>query len=382
MHRQHSVAIFSALFSYLMRQLGTLVRILFGWSVTGLFGRLPSTKQTALSAAMLLSLFWPLLAAGIFAPVVMSWAISFAPVHQWLGPRSTRILWCVLALLVPIGVGAIARWVAPSHKTEGSRLRALWGGYPITLGFFAAFVITLVAVPTLRGERTAIARMRAQLIRQPLERHAMLVGDPAAQRIEDELGRMWALWERHRDPSQIGRAARSRLKEIARELDDSHLPFDQWILLYAGLSRLEGAIAGGPALVDPHPPEGKSMNRETEDSLPQLVRRALDESRELARLEIALARKEMKEELAAAKRAGISLGVGGALAICGVTMLLVTIALAFSPTWLPALLVGVIVLAAAGIATLVGYKSMPRDPLGEARRRATDELHMLKEHSA
>src|SRR5437588_11191649 len=107
------MALLSGLLSYLTKQLGSILRVLFGWSVTGLFGRLPSTKQTALSAALLLSLVWPLLVVGIFAPGVASWALSFGPLHDWLGHGLTRALWCILAFVVPILVGAIARWVAP-----------------------------------------------------------------------------------------------------------------------------------------------------------------------------------------------------------------------------------------------------------------------------
>jgi hypothetical protein len=116
-------------------------------------------------------------------------------------------------------------------------------------------------------------------------------------------------------------------------------------------------------------------------SLPALVRSAIAEARELARLEVALAKLEMRQEVAAAKHAGVSFGVGTVLAIAGVTLLLTAIALAFSPSWLPALLVGVITLALGGAAGLVGYRIVPKQPLGETRRRATSEVRLLKEHT-
>jgi hypothetical protein len=239
----------------------------------------------------------------------------------------------------------------------------------------------------LRGKVEVIAAVRAALVRQPLDRHAWLVADPAAQRIEDEIGRMWALVERHRDTSEIGDSARDRVHQIARELDERHLPFDQWILLYANLHRLERAISGGPCLVDASAQRenGAIMEakpRHPTESAPALVTQAINEARELARLEIALAKMEMRQELAAAKKAGITLGAGTVLAIAGITMLLVAISLAFSATWLPALLVGVIALAGAAIVGLVGYKAAPKEPLGETRKRATTEARMLKEHTA
>src|SRR5262249_23310922 len=101
------------------------------------------------------------------------------------------------------------------------------------------------------------------------------------------------------------------------------------------------------------------------ESLPAMVRGAIQEARTLARLEIALAKLEMKREVGSAKRAGVAFGAATVLAIAGLTLWLVSLALAFSPTWLPALLVGTAALATAGVIALVGYKAAPKQPLGE-----------------
>ena len=119
-----------------------------------------------------------------------------------------------------------------------------------------------------------------------------------------------------------------------------------------------------------------------ERPLAELMKEALDETRELVKLEVALAREEVRKETREAKAAGIGIGAAAALAISGFTMLLVSVALAFSATWLPALLVGAIVLAAAGIAGLLGYGAVPRKPLDETRRRLTTDVNMVKERLA
>jgi hypothetical protein len=116
------------------------------------------------------------------------------------------------------------------------------------------------------------------------------------------------------------------------------------------------------------------------DSLPVLLRNAIEDTRTLVRLELAMAKMELRQELSSAKRASIGFAVATTLAIAGIALLLVTIALAFSPTWLPAFVVGGVTLAGSGIAGLLSYKAVPKKPLGEARQRATDEVHMLKEH--
>ena len=64
------MAIFSALLSLLSRKLGSVLQAVFGWAITGLFGRLTSGKQTALSAALVLSIAWPLWSSG--APACLS----------------------------------------------------------------------------------------------------------------------------------------------------------------------------------------------------------------------------------------------------------------------------------------------------------------------
>jgi hypothetical protein len=113
-----------------------------------------------------------------------------------------------------------------------------------------------------------------------------------------------------------------------------------------------------------------------------LVREALDETRELVRLEVALAREELTAEITRAKAGAIALGTAGALAVSGFTMFMVTIALAFSLSWLAALLIGVILLAMAGAVGYGGYKAMPRKPLGETRERLGANLKQLKERIA
>src|SRR6185436_8580848 len=107
------MAIISAILSLLSRKLGDLLQALFGWSIRGLFGRLPSRKETALSVVLILSLVWPLLVVGCFLPKVAAWMVAFIPLHEWISQEVLRVVWIVLAVLSPILVGVITSWVAP-----------------------------------------------------------------------------------------------------------------------------------------------------------------------------------------------------------------------------------------------------------------------------
>ena len=112
----------------------------------------------------------------------------------------------------------------------------------------------------------------------------------------------------------------------------------------------------------------------------ELVRHAIAEARLLARAEILHARKELKEELKAARTAGILLGVGLALALVGLSALFVAVGLALPlTTWLGVLLVGaVLLLVAAGLA-FVGVKRLPKEPLPHTQERLKTDLQRTRE---
>jgi len=141
------VAILSALLSAILQRIGTLLQALFGWSVTALFGRLERSKQVAVSLTLLLSGVWPLLVIGTFLPGVAAWAIAFLPLHKWMSDGVLRLFWGGLALLVPVFVGMLTRYAAEERSLRGGILRTLIAGYPLTLGYFLALLITLLSVP-------------------------------------------------------------------------------------------------------------------------------------------------------------------------------------------------------------------------------------------
>ena len=99
----------------------------------------------------------------------------------------------------------------------------------------------------------------------------------------------------------------------------------------------------------------------TDASTGELVSRLSHEVSELVRNELRLAQTEVSQK---AKRAGIGAGLfGGAciLALYGIGVLIATAILALSlvlDAWLAALIVGVVLLAAAGVASLLGKKQV------------------------
>jgi hypothetical protein len=113
----------------------------------------------------------------------------------------------------------------------------------------------------------------------------------------------------------------------------------------------------------------------------ELVRHALDEARNLAQLELSLAREEMRAEVAGAKTGGVILGTAAAFALAGFTMCMVAIAAAFATLWLAALVIGLILLVFASALALGAWRDMPKKPMGETRDRIAFDVQQFKERA-
>jgi hypothetical protein len=118
-----------------------------------------------------------------------------------------------------------------------------------------------------------------------------------------------------------------------------------------------------------------------------LVRQAAEQISRLVRDELALAKAEMT---AKGRRAGVGaglLGGGGAIALYGVAALTAAVILGLAevmPAWLAALIVGVLLLGAAGALAMVGRarvkEALPAMP-EETVRRVRADIDEVKERA-
>ena len=451
------MAILSAILSLLSRKLGDLLQALFGWSIRGLFGRLPSTKETALSVALILSILWPVLVVGCFLPKIAAWLVAFLPLHEWLHKSFLRGMWIVLAAISPIIVGLITAWVAPTRKQQGGTLRTVLSGYPLTIGMFLSFLLTFFIVPLLkliamargwadehvyvqvkegaysevmkrlafacekakvkvhespvpgvmrapvrvlkwfarsgldpvvasdprmlrgdgievylyptdvliRGKMIHARRIRAAIVRDLTQVPAYLTQDEKAQKLEEQLNRSWHTLERHRDPELIRDAMRERLREIVKEIDEADIPYDDWVLLYMNLQRLDRKASGATLLDDAKRPVNESaaikiIDRRPDASTGALMRETLDEVRALMQTEIALAHSEAQSQISQARRAATTMGAAVVAGLLGLSTLLVALILAVEAHALAALISGASLLVIAGAAAGGGYVVLTR----------------------
>ena len=132
-----------------------------------------------------------------------------------------------------------------------------------------------------------------------------------------------------------------------------------------------------------------AMNQPPPERLPleqastvDLVKEALDEAKELVRLEVEIAKDEVKQEVAQTKKAAIGFGVALAFALVVLSLLAVSIVLAVGGTAVAALAVAGVFLVLGGVAGYLGYTMIPKKPLDKTMNRVKRDVNQLKEHIA
>lgn len=126
--------------------------------------------------------------------------------------------------------------------------------------------------------------------------------------------------------------------------------------------------------------EAMARGRISQEPTTDLLREAVDEARTLVRLEVALARDELRSELKAAKGAAIAGGVAIVAAVLSLATLIALVVVALGPIG-GLILFGALV-AVAAIAGLTAYRLAPKKPLEATRKRLEGDVDKLKEHMA
>ena len=316
-------------------------------------------------------------------------------------PRYMMLATTVLRVLAKGAVSPIVAEELLSVKAEGLQLIL----YPSDL--------------LIRGETKSVARVRAMMTRTDIDADAYLVASKDAQDIQDDLGRLLDVIRRHeRDGHRVGAMAQRRLAEIWKQMNEVDLPFEEWVMLESIARRLERRIvaehteelvmpldevedgiakiaaeANGERVRETNvqhkeittmsnvqpPPERLALE---EASTADLVREALDEAKELVRIEIEIAKNEVEKEIAQAKKAAVGFGVALAAGVLVLCLLAVALVLALGGTPLAALGVAGGLLVIGGAAAFAGYSLLPKKPLEVTRHRLKSDVTQLKEHIA
>lgn len=112
----------------------------------------------------------------------------------------------------------------------------------------------------------------------------------------------------------------------------------------------------------------------------KLLQQIGDDARSLVQMEVELAKAEAKVDLDAELDLAKGAVVGAVCGILGLNMLLIAAVFALAPelAWLVALVVGVVLLAVATGAALLGWKRAERNPLHTTRQTLMEDVEWAK----
>ena len=116
----------------------------------------------------------------------------------------------------------------------------------------------------------------------------------------------------------------------------------------------------------------------------ELVRRAVEEARELARAEVELAKQDLRAEVHDAVRGARDIAIAYTCAVLFLASLVTALAVGASHRagTAIAIIAAALFVVAASILAVIGYGALPKKPLGPTRRRISDDVNQMKEHVA
>jgi hypothetical protein len=172
----------------------------------------------------------------------------------------------------------------------------------------------------LRGSEQETAWAHGLLVEALTEAPAYQTFDPAAQDIERQIRRVWAVFGEN-PPAHAGASVlESRLDEIVREIRELPVGYDEWQIVYRQALQLDRALRGRPQLLEATTPTDGTPNLPKEEtamgngttrslSLRELIGEITAKVTLLAKKEVELAKTELKADLARLAVKGLGLAV-------------------------------------------------------------------------
>jgi uncharacterized membrane protein YqjE len=112
----------------------------------------------------------------------------------------------------------------------------------------------------------------------------------------------------------------------------------------------------------------------------ELMRQVLDETKELVRIEMRLARDELDADLRELQRAAILAGTALLLAVLALSTLVVSLLFALEAGAGAALAIAAAFLLAGVVLGVLAYRRVPKPPLGRTRERLKHDVNELEAH--
>lgn len=222
----------------------------------------PATKGSALRSAiagypLALGFFLSFVVTAVTVPIVKLFSIArgWSDVHVYVQARPQRYAAVTRELAEACARAGMVVTIDPPPRrmmiaTNLLRVLARSAVSPIIADELLTVRgegIELTLYPSdllLRGLPKKVASVRAMLTRTNIDADAYLVGSPEAQSIQDELGRLVDVIRKHESRHDtVGGMATSRLVDIWKEMTNTDLEFDDWVMLESIARRVERRIA-------------------------------------------------------------------------------------------------------------------------------------------
>jgi uncharacterized membrane protein YqjE len=255
----------------------------------------------------------------------------------------------------------------------------------------------------LRGNEQDTAWAHGIVVEALTDAPALQTFNPAAQDIERQIRRVWAVYRENPDAHVGAAALLGRLGEIVRDIATLPVAYDEWQIIYRQALQLGRALDGERQLLEPFAktsePAGASRPAAKEASMATdldrewartLSNRALigeifAKATLLVKKEVELAKTELREDFAAELGVLKAVAVAAIIALLGLNAFVVAGVFALTavlPGWAAALIVGGTFLAVAVVLGFVGWRRHVTKPLDATRQSLEKDIQWIKERAA
>ncbi len=243
----------------------------------------------------------------------------------------------------------------------------------------------------LRGPEQGTAWAHGVLVEALTATPGLQTFDPGAQDIEKQIRRVWQVYRERPLAHRDSHALVARLTEIAQEIRQLPVPYDEWQIVYRQALQLGRALHGERQLLEvasdtpvPEVTMDRIVSRETL-STRELLADITGKVSLLVKKEVELATTEVKADLQKELAMVKLLGASVVAALLGLNMLLVAAVFALAvkmPGWVAALVVGGIVLLVAAVLGSIGWSRRVTAPLAMTRKTLKEDVQWAKERVA
>jgi Putative Actinobacterial Holin-X, holin superfamily III len=275
---------------------------------------------------------------------------------------------------------------------------------PARLAYYRGPRLEVALYPSallLRGPEQDTAWAHGIVVEALTDAPAFQTFDPGAQSIEQQIRRVWTVYEENPAAHQGSTVLLGRLGEITEEIGRLPVPYDEWQVVYRQALQLGRALRGDRQLLEAVKPghqrrvddsaEEGAMTMERDGQVPRgLSNRALlgeitAKASLLVKKEIELAKAEIRADLRSELAMGKALAIAFVTALTGVNLLLVAGVLALAtlmPGWMAALIVGGSLLVIGAVVGWIGWSRRVTAPLAVTRRTLKEDMQWAKERVA